>query len=278
MATITKAPARTVTGEVNYLGPMDVRPEFFSEKYHLNNLNLVPTSVQIEDFRGRENETSIEREGFQLVPHPTAVRDFKDSAEVARVYVPEIQALISRLTGAPKVVVTGAVLRWGEREDHPEMVNSRPGRFVHVDYSRGSFNDFAGMHLKDDPEREKWLAGRYAAYNVWRVLSPPPQDVPLAVADARSASYEDVVEGDSVIDATGKPEFRFGSSLYQYRPRHRWAYFSNMTRDEALVFKAFDSDLARVQGCPHSAFDDPSCPPDAVPRSSVEIRAYCYWG
>jgi hypothetical protein len=274
----TTSEYRCIDAEVNYLGPMSVRPEFYSEKYQNNNLNLVPTRIRVEDLRGHERETSLEVEGFQLVPHPTAVKDFRDAQEVANVYVPEVQALIRRLTGASRVVVSGAVLRWGERESHPEFVNSRPGRFTHVDYSRSSFNDFAAMHLANDPDKARWLAGRYAAYNVWRVLSPPPQDIPLGLVDARTASYADVIEGDAVIDATGRPEFRFGSSLYRANPKHRWIYFSNMRPDEALVFKAFDSDPGRVQGCPHSAFDDPSCPPGAVPRSSCEIRAYAYWG
>jgi hypothetical protein len=269
---------RCVDAEVNYLGPMNVRPEFFAVKHRDNNLNLVPTRVRIEDLRGHETGTSLEIEGFQLVPYPTAVRDFRDPQQIAAVYAPEIEALIRRFTAAPKIVVSGAVLRWGEREPHPEFVNSRPGRFTHVDYSRGSFNEFARMHLSNDPDRERWLEGRYAAYNIWRVLSPPPQDIPLGLIDARTASPDDVVEGDAVIDGEGRPEMRFGSSLYRASLRHRWVYFSNMRPDEALVFKAFDSDPRRVQGCPHCAFDDPSCPPGAVPRSSCEIRAYAFWG
>lgn len=269
---------RCIEADVNYLGPMSERPVFYAVKFRDNNLNLVPTRVRVEDLRGHEGETSLEVEGFRLVRQPTAVQDFRDAAEVARVCVPEIQALIGRLTGAPRVVVGAAVLRWGEREAHPEFVNSRPGRFTHVDYSRSSFHEFAAMQLGDDPDKARWLAGRYAAYNVWRVLSPPPQDIPLGLVDARTASYDDVVEGDAVIDGAGRPEFRFGSSLYRANPRHRWVYFSGMRPDEALVFKAFDSDTARVQGCPHSAFDDPSCPPGAVPRSSCEIRAYAFWG
>ncbi len=81
-----------------------------------------------------------------------------------------------------------------------------------------------------------------------------------------------------MIDAKDRPEFRFGSSLYAASPRHRWGYFSDMTPEEALVFLAYDSADQRVPGCPHSAFDDPTCPADAVPRISCEIRAYVYWG
>jgi hypothetical protein len=47
---------------------------------------------------------------------------------------------------------------------------------------------------------------------------------------------------------------------------------------EALVFKAFASERDRVQGCPHSAFNDPTCPAGVTPRASVEIRAYAYFG
>jgi hypothetical protein len=109
------------------------------------------------------------------------------------------------------------------------------------------------------------------------VLTPPPQDVPLTVCDARTTSTDDVTVGDAVIDAPDEPERRFESSLYHANPAHRWFWFSDMQPDEALVFKAFDSDLDRVQGCPHSAFDHPDCPPDVPPRASAEIRAFAFY-
>jgi hypothetical protein len=149
-----------------------------------------------------------------------------------------------------------------------------------VDYSRQSFDDFARMHLDNagETDPEPWLRGRYVAYNIWRVTSAPPQDIPLGMCAAWSTAAGDVVTGEAVIDAPNAPEFRFGSSLYRYNPDHRWFYFPGMHAGEALVFKAFDSDRDRLQGCPHSAFDDPACPADAPPRASVEIRAYAYFG
>jgi hypothetical protein len=50
-----------------------------------------------------------------------------------------------------------------------------------------------------------------------------------------------------------------------------------MNRDEALVFKTFDSDPAQPCHCPHSAFDDPTCPAGVPPRMSIEIRAIAYF-
>jgi hypothetical protein len=275
---MARAADEEVTAPINYLGPMAERPVFFAQQYHKNNLNLVAHEVAIRNFRDHLGEATLSTTGFELVEHKTSVSDFCSAEQVARAYIPEIRELIGSLTGARKVVVTPPVLRWSEREPHPERVNSRPGRFAHVDYSREAFHAFARSHLGDDPQAARWHAGRYAAFNIWRVMSQPPQDCPLGLLDRRSTSASDVIEGDAVIDADGRPEFRFGSSLYRANPRHRWGYFRDMRSDEAAVFLAYDSADDALPGVPHSAFDDPSCPGDAPPRASCEIRAYAYWG
>lgn len=257
---------------------MDVTPVFYAQAHERDNLVLEEHSIEIRDARNLADKPSLETCGFTLVDHRTRVRDFTDADAAIQVYRPEIEALVSSLTGARKVVVGKSVLRWSERAgDQDAFVNSRPARFVHVDYSRRSFNDFARTHLGDAEDAEAWLQRRYVAYNIWRVITPPPQDVPLAICDARSVHGDDVTTGEAVIDAPGMPEFRFGSSLIHASPAHRWYWYPDMQTDEALVFKAFDSDLERVQGCPHSAFNNPLCSPDVPPRASVEIRAYGFF-
>jgi hypothetical protein len=269
-----------VISAVNYLEPMDELPVFYSERQQDNNLKLSSHEIRVTDARQLDPEPSLDRQGFMLANHVTAVTDFTDAQSVGRVYRGEIGELIRGITGAPLVVVTArGVLRWSERRgDTRGFVNSRPGRFVHVDYSRKSFTEFARTHVADTGDADRWLNGRYAAFNIWRVFSAPPQDVPLAVCDANSVRPEDVTTGMAVIDAPNMPEFRFESSLFHYSPRHRWYYFRDMNPGEALIFKAFDSDPSRIQGCPHSAFDDPSCPAGAAARASIEIRAFAFWG
>lgn len=266
-----------VTSTVNYLGDMHVRPVFYAQERQRDNLVLESRNVDIFDARGLEEEPSLETNGFMLVGHATTVSDFT-VADAQEIYRREIEELILDLTGAEKVIVLNTVLRWSERAgDKSEFVNSHPARFVHVDYSRKSFEEFARMQLAEADDVESQLERRFVAYNIWRVLTPPPQDVPLALCDARTASTEDVTVGDAVIDAPNAPERRFESSLYHANPGHRWFWFSDMRQDEALVFKAFDSDLERVQGCPHSGFDHPDCPPGAEPRASAEIRAFAFY-
>src|SRR5262249_2278110 len=57
----------------------------------------------------------------------------------------------------------------------------------------------------------------------------------------------------------------------RYSPEHRWFYFPEMRRDEALVFKVYDSlGDGRARFTAHTSFDDPASPANAPPRQSIE--------
>jgi hypothetical protein len=62
-----------------------------------------------------------------------------------------------------------------------------------------------------------------------------------------------------------------------FNPEHAWFYLSGMQRNEAFLFKCYDSD---VKSCsrftPHSAFIDPTAPPEALPRESIELRMLAF--
>jgi hypothetical protein len=267
---------RSVEGSINYAAPMTVRPRFYANDHSRDVLELDPRTVPIEDARARSEPPSLEREGIALVAHRSAVGDFRNAAEVAALHPPEIERLILGLSGADAVVVTGAgVLRFGERSaDSGRLNNSRPARFIHVDCSDATAAQFAD---RSRPQSDPRHVRRFAHYNVWRTFSPPPQDVPLAVCDARTLERDDRVPADAVFDVAGQPEWSFEGLVIRFNSKHRWLYFSNMTRDEALVFKTHDSSPGAPSQVPHSAFDDPSCPPNVPPRASIEMRAAAYW-
>ena len=269
------AAERRVTGRINYLGPMSERPRYYANDSSRDVLVLEETAVQIRDVRAAASPPSIDREGFMLTPHVSAVSDFRDQAEVARVHPAEIEALLLKITGADRVAVSGpGVLRFGEKsKDSGSLNNSRPARFVHIDVSDETA---AGFAKRSNPEPDRKVR-RYANYNVWRVISDPPQDVPLAVCDARSLAPQDLVEADAVFDSATAPEWSFVGLVVRPNPDHRWSYFSGMTRDEALVFKTKDSDPSAAHHVPHSAFDDPTCPAGVSPRASIEMRGIAYW-
>ena len=50
-----------------------------------------------------------------------------------------------------------------------------------------------------------------------------------------------------------------------------------MTTEEAYVFTCYDSRDGRARFTPHTGFMDPNTPADALPRQSIEIRAYAFW-
>jgi hypothetical protein len=275
MATLAARP-RTVEAEINYLGPMDSMPYFYAKDHERDNLLLQPQRVTIEDARQTVPAPGLDREGFTLVQHKSAVTDFEDAEATANIYAREVEALIKALTGADHVVARGTVLRFSKQQNRDAYVNSLPAGFVHMDVSHESFAQFAAMGLGDHPDKEALLAGRYVGLNIWRVLTPPPQDLPLAVCAANSVTEADRVTGEARVDGAGIDEFRFGSSLYRPNPKHRWFYYRDMNPDEALIFKQFDTADPDIVGVPHVAFADSSAE-NPIPRASAEIRAFAYW-
>jgi hypothetical protein len=165
------------------------------------------------------------------------------------------------------------ILRFSEKSAQSGALdNSRPARFAHVDLSDATAATFAHRAA---PEGRK--LARFVHYNVWRAISAPPQDVPLAVCDARSITARDLLLADAVFDTSGQPEWSFEGIVVAHHPAHRWHWFPDMTLSEALVFKTHDSDPARAHCVPHVAFDNPLCGPHTAPRASIEMRAIALW-
>jgi hypothetical protein len=264
----------TIEATVPYAGPMSVRPRFHANDHSRDVLSIEPRAAHVANARNSRPMPSLEREGFELVRHVSAITDFCDPAEGER-HIGEIHELLLAVSRADAVAVTPrGVLRFSERSpDSGRLDNSRPARFVHVDVSDATAAVFAAQA---NPHPEQRIR-RFCQYNLWRALSPPPQDAPLAVCDARSVEAADLVPADAVFDVRDAPEWTFEALVVRGNPRHRWFYFRDMNRDEVLVFKTNDSDASRSHCVPHVAVDDASCPPDAPARVSIEMRGTAYW-
>ena len=267
--------SHSVLGTLGFSEPMGVRPKFHANDNTLDVLNVVPRAVPIEDVRRRATPASLDVEGFRLYPHETAVLDFRDRAELERIHIEEIRQLLLAVSGADHVTVTGpGILRFGERsKESGAHNNSRPARFVHVDVSDATATSFYGRSQPDNGRKVR----RSAQYNVWRAISQPPQDVPLAVCDARSLAAADFITADAIFDQNGTVAFSFEALLLRHNPRQHWAFYSNMRPDEVLIFKTNDSDPERAHCVPHGAFDNPECPAGVPPRTSLEMRGIAYW-
>ena len=257
---------------IAYAGRGISRPRYHANDFHRDVLDIAPVEMDIVDARGRD--TTLDGEGFALAAHQSAVADFTDRTTVEAIHRQEIVDLIDTLSGADLVLVNSpGLLRFSEKSARSGTLdNSRPARFAHVDLSDQTAAVFAHRAA---PEGHQ--LARFAHFNVWRAISAPPQDVPLAVCDARSVSRDDLILADAVFDSPGRPEWSFEGVVLAHDSAHRWHWFPDMTRDEALVFKTHDSDPARAHCVPHVAFNNPFASPQAPPRTSIEMRAIALW-
>jgi hypothetical protein len=257
---------------IAYAGRGVARPRYHSNDTSGDLLDIQPLQMDIRDARGLE--MTLDGAGFTLCKHRSAVEDFTDRAATEAVYREEIVSLIGTLSGADLVLVNSpGVLRFSERSAMSgHLDNSRPARFAHVDISDATAAAFA--------ERAAPVGrrlSRFVHYNIWRVISQPPQDVPLAVCDARTVTPADLIFADAVFNSPNRPQWSFEGIVVAHHPGHRWHWYCDMTRDEALVFKTNDSDSKRAHCVPHVAFDNPAAGAHVGPRASIEMRAIALW-
>ncbi len=263
----------SIRAQIGYSERTEKRPYFYANAHEKDFVPLAPREVEIHDARGRD--CSLDVEGFTLTTHASTLADLTDLDEVKRTHSPEIADLLTRLTGCDQVAMTPmGILRFSESAgSNANHDNSHPARFVHVDMAREAA---AEARRKTAPGNREIV--RSAQYNVWRVLSPPPQDVPLGLCDYTSLQDGDLLDCRAIFDPLdGSPEWEFPNYLLQHNRAHRWFYYSNMHPGEALVFKTSESDPERAQLMPHGAFDNPQAPADAAPRVSLEMRGTAYW-
>jgi hypothetical protein len=271
------AATRIVEAPINYLAERILDSVWYPSDPSRSKMPLRRELVRIEDVRPIVDQCTLDREGFCLVRAPTAVKNFHNREEVTSIYRTEIEDAIKQVTGAKKVIVDDCGVVRLNRQSADGRRCPSPVRRAHVDYSDDTGPQFARNALPPE-EQDKWMRGRFAAFNTWRALSPPPQDSPLAVCDARSVDRKDLLVSYYVMCRPRGTEFRLEKNVVMYSQKHRWCYFGGMQPDELLLFRGYDSDPSRFTRVPHTGFDDPSVPPDAAPRESIDIRALAYFG
>lgn len=265
-----------VEAELNYIvddGIPPVRYVDWPEEAHKAH---VPTNrghlVRIHDGRSGDVEFTLPTHGFKLVSHDTAVGDFNDEDEILRVYYPETEQLIKAESGARRVVVFDHTLRTADASRHAERWIRSTVHAVHNDYTERSAPQRVHDFLPSG-EVEAALQGRWGIVQTWRSIAPRIESEPLAMCDGRSIPKVGFIRYERRYrDRTGE------TYHIAYSPEHLWYYFPLMTRNEAIVFKVFDTDpSAGVPFSAHSAFNDPTTAPDAKIRESIEMRALVFY-
>jgi len=268
-----------VEANLHYLVPMAEKPVNYTYEppagIPRQNGIYQPQSLPIRNARSIVENLSLDREGFALTEHRTKVRNFYDEDELRNVYYLEAEQLLKEVTGATQVVIFDHTLRNAQESKPSENSIKEPVKRVHNDFTAKSGYDRARRELeaRGVENIEELLQQRFAIINVWRAIADTIQESPLAVCDAQSIAPIDLVAGDLVY------RNRIGETYaVTYNPEHKWYYFPQMQRDEALFIKCFDSaedGIARFAA--HTAFADPTSPTDAPPRQSIELRTFVFY-
>jgi hypothetical protein len=236
--------------------------------------NFTTQEVAIHDGRHVKQFSSLDVEGFQLVPQRTRVEDFYDDKQIESVYHDEVTALVTEITRAARIEIFDHTKRSASLERQKDLKIREPASLVHNDYTAQSGIKRLRDYFADDPdEAKKLLQRRFAIVNVWRSIAGPICNHPLALCDATTVKPEDLVSVER------RAEERTGElQVALYNPGHRWYYFPEMQMDEALLFKTFDSEIdGRARFTIHSSFQDADAPVDAPPRESIETRCLVFF-
>lgn len=267
--------AHGVTAELTFIVPSAQKAVFESAAYTGGAPRIFFSTEQhavvIRDMRRRAEAPRLDREGFELRRHTSAVTDFHDDAMIEKVYYPEVEALLRAACGASRVVVFDATRRsdGGAGARNRDGMRGRADR-VHVDYTKKSgpqrTRDVFGAA---EGERLLRSGARIVQINVWRSIHGPVRRSPLALADAGSVRAEELIATEQVFPG------RVGEIYHlAYHPAQRWYYAPLMTADEVLLIKGWDSlEDGRARFTPHAAFDLPDTAADAPVRESIEVRA-----
>ncbi|KAK7047102.1 hypothetical protein VNI00_006767 [Paramarasmius palmivorus] len=250
--------------------------------------------VQIENVRGKEDTYTLDDSGFQFVKHASNHKGFNDNAEIEKEYYPESIELLKKLTGASKIILFDhstfgvcAFFRYvtlskyqslaiRRRDGEPTLDSQKRGPVprVHVDQTSQAARNRLRRYLPKE-EAEERLKHRFQIINLWRPISHPAFDWPLALVDYRTVNAEeDLVPIDLIYpDSTGQ------SSGVNYNPDHEWKYLRGMSPEEVILIKCYDSieDGSVAVFTPHTAFADPTTPEGSPFRESIELRALVFY-
>lgn len=237
------------------------------------NVTSVPKEFLVENVRGKEDQYDLDTTGFKFIKHTSSLKNFDDEEAIKNVYYPESIEVLKKHTGAVKVVIFDHTIRRHRHGVKDEPGNRQPARRVHVDQTPEAAKNRVLDHVPESAQ--ELLKHRYQIVNLWRPISHPAIESPLALCDYRSVNWN-----QDLIPTTLKYPERTGETFgVNFNPAHQWKYLRGMTPEEAVLIKCSESrvvdGVARLT--PHTSFEDPTTPEGAPLRESIELRALVFY-
>lgn len=267
----------SVRAELNYSvdngRPIDY---YFYEPDPALELNPPGTDVretEIHDGWPLADKFDVDREGFEIKPFDSNFADFDNDAAIRSRFYPEVIDFVKRHTGAKRVEVFDHTIRRRLPADLGQQTEvKRPAvLLVHSDYTPKSGPQRVRDILPD--EADALLKRRVAFFNVWKPLFETVEELPLACCDVHSQTDEDLLVMElKYRERTGE------IYVMRHSEKHKWWYFPLMAPAQALLLKTYDSETdGRARFMCHTAFEDPTSPPNARKRESIELRTMAFF-
>mmetsp|Transcript_39959 Transcript_39959/g.43320 ORF Transcript_39959/g.43320 Transcript_39959/m.43320 type:complete len:511 (-) Transcript_39959:39-1571(-) len=262
---------------------------------HQNDDGGTTVDVTVRVYDGRSNKSlTLDTAAFEFVDDcctKLSRQDFYDlqegDAAKAIQYNKEIETYVAKKLNCDTVICVQSQVRNSNRAGK-NGVQDYAGGAPHTDSSSVSsdifvLNTLKGNNLKGSDYK------RYCYLNLWRNINDehPIQNNHLALLDERTVAKPDDylpldVIGDGYYEVT---QYRLNA---RHANHHKWYYFPNLRKHEAILFKQMDSDSTKSgRICFHMSVDDPTAKNDdgiieteteTIPsRESIEVRMICLW-
>jgi hypothetical protein len=275
--------AAQVQSSIDYVMPTSrINRRFWAPGKEMNTGVYASQKVMIRNAR-LAGPFTLDEHGFCLSVHCTAITDWQRNYGPDTPYAGQVCEVAARLSGADFVIPIGGMLRSSGKTSASVQP---PAAEAHVDFTQRCAERYAArLYNKRDPQGPGFR--RFIAFSLWRALSPPPQDMPLAICEGRSVrddegtpntkvDVDEIPTGDALFAPIEGEENMSAATIFHHSPAHRWWYFPDMTPDEVIFLKFYDSDHRTAWRCPHTAFRD-SSRPDAHERRSIEYRGIAFF-
>ena len=237
---------------------------------------------------------SMDRLGVSLAHLESRCTNFYDSAEVERVFYPEIEKLLLEFfPGATDALVYNHDVfdkdYQGDRTEDQDAknpgVNSRYVNLVHNDLNDNSgrvrcrelltknLRNFGREQHYSEAEADAKMSRRFMSLNLAKPMETV-QQFPFVLCAWPSFADQPYITNYRIYDDRVGETTRF-----TYRPEHEWYWIPRQTPTEVSMLKCYDSvtDGSVSRWSFHSACIDPTTPLDAPCRRNVVVRSYVFF-
>jgi hypothetical protein len=234
-----------------------------------------PHEMTVHDGWNRAQSFSLDREGFALREFHSPFAQWDDDDTIRAQFYGDVTEFVKREVGAKRVIIFDHTIRAQSNQDQARSEKSTTRRApvmnIHCDYTEHSGPMRVRQLLPD--EADDLLTRRVAFYKFWKPLKRTVEERPLAMCDVTTSTDADFI--------TMKLRYRDRDGeifVMRYSPTHRWWYFPRMTPEHVVLLKTYESATdGRARFVGHSAFEDPTTPPNAPMRESIEIRSMAFF-